>query len=156
MNSWSFSGHCAADAETRFTPAGDAIVSFSVGVKSGYGEKASTTWARCSMFGKRGQAVADYLLKGQLVGVVGELSAREWEDKQGQKRTSIEVRVNELTLLGKKQGGASQPEAPRPQQAPQPSAPPRQAAPPAGGGFADMSDDIPFDRLARGMASYIV
>jgi len=101
MNNWNFTGNLGGDAETRFLPKGDAIVSFSVGVKSGYGEKASTTWARCAMFGKRGEAVSQYLVKGQLVGISGELSAREWEDKQGQKRTSIEVRVNDLTLLGK-------------------------------------------------------
>ena len=73
MNSWSFSGNLGQDAETRFTQAGEAVVSFSVGVKSGYGDKASTTWARCSMFGKRGEAVSQYLAKGQLVGIVGEV-----------------------------------------------------------------------------------
>lgn len=108
MNSWSFTGHCSADAEQRFTPSGESVVSFSVGVKAGYGDKATTTWARCQMWGKRGESVMAFLTKGQLVGVSGELSAREWEDKQGQKRTSIEVRVNDLTLLGKKPA-ASQP-----------------------------------------------
>lgn len=102
MNSWTFTGNLGNDAETKFTQSGDAIVSFSVGVKSGYGEKASTTWARCSMFGKRGQSVAEYLTKGQLVGIVGELSIREYQTKDGQTKTSTDVRVNDLTLLGKK------------------------------------------------------
>lgn len=152
MNSWNFTGNLGGDAETRFTPAGDAIVSFSVGVKSGYGEKASTTWARCSMFGKRGQAVADYLLKGQLVGVVGELSAREWEDKQGQKRTSLEVRVNDLTLLGKRNDG-ERPAQPTSSQQPAQRAPAQQQAP-AAGGFADFDSDIPFNYHARGIAGH--
>lgn len=90
------------DAETRFTQSGDPIVSFSVGVKSGFGDKATTTWANCSMFGKRGEAVAPYLKKGSLVGVVGEVSLREWQDKEGQKRVNLDVRVNDLTLLGGK------------------------------------------------------
>lgn len=132
MNSWSFTGNIGNDAESRYLPNGDAVVSFSVAVKAGYGEKASTTWARCSMFGKRGESVAPYLTKGQLVGVVGELSAREWTTKDGQTRTSIEVRVNDLTLLGKKEGSD------RPQQA----QPKQEAA--QGSGFDDFTDDVPF------------
>ena len=104
MNVWSFTGNLGGDCETRYAKSGDPIVSFSVGVKSGFGDSASTTWARCSLFGKRGESVAPYLTKGQLVGVTGEMTAREWTDKQGQTRTSIEVRVNDVTLLGKKDG----------------------------------------------------
>jgi single-strand DNA-binding protein len=128
MNNWNFTGNLGNDAETRFAPSGDAIVSFSVGVKAGYGEKATTTWARCSMFGKRGQAVSEYLTKGQLVGISGEMSAREWNDKEGNKRTSIEVRVNDLTLLGKPSHS-------------QPAAQPAQKAAQADTGF---DDTVPF------------
>lgn len=130
MNVWAFTGNLGRDAETRYTPGGDAIVSFSVGVKSGFGDKATTTWARCAMFGKRGQAVADYLKKGQLVGVSGEVSLREWDDKDGAKRSSLEVRVNDLTLLGKRDG----------QQDRQPSS---SNAGSSGAGFGDF-DDAPF------------
>lgn len=125
MNSWSFTGNLGGDAETRFTQNGDAIVSFSVGVKSGYGEKASATWARCSMFGKRGQAVADYLVKGQLVGIVGELTIREYQTKSGETKTSADVRVNDLTLLGKRDGEQKQ----------------QKQAPATSG---ELEDDIPF------------
>ena len=104
MNAWQFTGNIGKDAESRFLPNGDPVVSFSVGVKSGYGEKATTTWARCAMFGKRAESVSQYLTKGQLVGISGEVTLREWNDKEGQKRNSLEVRVNDLTLLGKKDG----------------------------------------------------
>lgn len=137
MNSWNFTGNLGKDCESRFTQNGDPIVSFTVAAKSGYGDKAMTTWARCSMFGKRGEAVAPYLLKGQQVAVVGELSAREWTDKEGLKRTSIEVRVNDLTLLGK-----------RPDATPQRQQPAQRPAPAQhhdSGSVADMdSDDIPW------------
>lgn len=139
MNCWSFTGNLGNDAEQRSTPNGDAVVTFSVGVKSGFGDRATTTWARCAMFGKRGESVAPYLVKGQLVGVTGELSAREWDDKSGQKRTSIEVRVSDLTLLGKRDGSQqSESHAPRQQAAPQ------KPAASNGGGFGDFDDDIPF------------
>lgn len=132
MNAWQFTGNIGKDAESRFLPNGDPVVSFSVGVKSGYGEKATTTWARCAMFGKRAESVSQYLTKGQLVGISGEVTLREWNDKEGQKRNSLEVRVNDLTLLGKKDGQQSaQPrqQAPAPQQA---------------DSFGDFSDDAPF------------
>lgn len=130
MNVFNFTGNLGGDCETRYTQAGKAVVSFSVAVKAGFGENASTTWVRCSMFDKRAEAVSPYLTKGQLVGVSGEFSAREWEDKQGQKRTSIEVRVNDLTLLGKKA------DEPREQHQPQSRAKPQ--AP------AYDQDDVPF------------
>ena len=132
MNAWQFTGNIGKDAESRFLPNGDPVVSFSVGVKSGYGEKATTTWARCAMFGKRAESVSQYLTKGQLVGISGEVTLREWNDKEGQKRNSLEVRVNDLTLLGKKDG----------QQAAQPrqQAPAQQQA----DTFGDFSDDVPF------------
>ena len=132
MNAWQFTGNIGKDAESRFLPNGDPVVSFSVGVKSGYGEKATTTWARCAMFGKRAESVSQYLTKGQLVGISGEVRLREWNDNEGQKRNSLEVRVNDLTLLGKKDGQqAAQPrqQAPAPQQA---------------DSFGDFQDDVPF------------
>lgn len=137
MNSWNFTGNLGGDCETRHLPNGDPIVSFTVAVKAGYGDKATTTWARCSMFGKRGESVAPYLLKGQLVGISGELSAREWTNKEGLKQTSIEVRVSDLTLLGKRDGQSAA--APQRQQ-------PRPAAPAAGpaANLADMDNDIPW------------
>ena len=138
MNSWSFSGNLGRDCEKRFTPSGDAVVSFSVGVKSGFGDKATTTWVNCAMGGKRGEAVAEYLKKGQLVGISGEVTLREYQDKEGQKRSSLDVRVNDLTLLGKKEGGSDSREKQH-RQAPSQYVPPKPT-----GNFDDLGDDIPF------------
>lgn len=132
LNVWTFTGNLGNNCETKYTQKGDAVVTFSVGVQSGFGDKATTTWARCSLFGKRGESVAPYLLKGQLVGVSGELSAREWQNKDGQTNTSIEVRVNDVQLLGKKDG--------QQQAAPQRQAHRQQAPKPAQDDF----DDVPF------------
>lgn len=127
MNSWNFTGNLGRDAETRFTPSGDAVTSFSVAVKAGYGEKATATWVNCKMWGKRGEAVAQYLNKGALVGVVGEVSMREWEDKEGQTRTALEVRVNDLTLLSKQERQQERQQAKKPDPV-----------------FDNLDDDIPF------------
>lgn len=103
MNQFIFSGNLGRDAEQRFTPSGDSVVSFSVPAKSGYGEKAKTTWIRCTMFGKRGDSVLPYLKKGQQVIVSGEFSLNEYQDKEGQKKASPECNVRELDLIGKKE-----------------------------------------------------
>ena len=147
MNSWNFTGNLGRDCDTRYTQSGDAVVSFSVGVKAGFGDKATTTWANCSMFGKRGEAVSQYLKKGTLVGIVGEVNLRDYQDKEGQKRYSLDVRVNDLTLLGGKQSGESAPsEKPQQRNA--------QGAPKAS--ISDMDDDIPFTPHGAGRSWRVI
>jgi single-strand DNA-binding protein len=104
MNSWNFVGNLGRDAETRFTPSGDAITNFSVAVKAGYGKNEVTTWVNCTMFGDRGENVAQYIKKGNQIAVNGEWLLRDWVNKEGVKQSSLECRVNNVTLLGKKDG----------------------------------------------------
>ena len=149
MNSWNFTGNLGNDCEQRYTQSGDSVVSFSVGVKSGFGDKATTTWAKCAIFGKRGESVAPYLKKGTLVGISGEVNNREYQDKEGQKRYSLDVRVNDLTLLGgKSDRSESAPSQPKQEQ--------RNAQGAQGGAFDDMSDDIPFTRHGAGKAWRVI
>ena len=142
MNSWNFTGNLGRDCDTRYTQSGDAVVSFSVGVKAGFGDKATTTWANCSMFGKRGEAVSAYLKKGTLVGIVGEVDHRKYQNKEGQDHYSLDVSVNDLTLLGGKKD--SEP-------APQRNA---QGAPRTS--IENMDDDIPFQRHGAGKAWRVI
>lgn len=137
MNVFCFTGNLGKDAEQRYLPDGTSIVLMSVPCKSGYGDKAVTSWLRCSMFGKRGESVLPYLKKGQSVGVTGEFAAREYTDKEGQQRLSLEVRVNDLTLLGSKDKGGSQETQHR--QAPNPK--PQREFPDE---FDDLDSEIPF------------
>lgn len=120
------------DPEQRHTAGGDSIVNFNAAVDSGFGDKKVTTWLRCNMWGKRGESVLPYLSKGSQVAISGELSNREWTDKEGQKKLSLEVRINELTLLGGKQSGQNN------------SAPEQPAANKHKPSFDDLGDDIPF------------
>lgn len=107
MNSLNFTGGLGRDAETRFTPSGDAITSFSVALTSGYGEKKITTWLNCSLFGKRGDSLAPYLKKGAQVAISGEFTARPYTTKEGIEKLSLDVRVNDLTLIGGKADGGN-------------------------------------------------
>jgi single-strand DNA-binding protein len=77
---------------------------------SGYGDKAVTTWLNCSLWGKRAETLAPMLLKGTQIAITGELTNRSYADKSGVNKFSLELRVNDITLLGKKQ---SEPSAPR-------------------------------------------
>jgi single-strand DNA-binding protein len=144
MNSLNFTGGLGRDCETRFTAKGDAITSFSVALTSGYGESKLTTWLNCSIFGKRGESLAPYLVKGAQVAISGEFSARPYTSKAGEEKLSLEVRVNELTLLGKKDssdsGGVH---GTRTQSKTEQSSAPAKAAP-GGNNFDDFEDDIPF------------
>jgi len=148
MNIYSFTGRLARDSETRFTPGGMAICSFSVAVDYGFGENKGTNWLRCSLFGKRAEGqLPKYLVKGTQVAISGELRIREYDDKEGNKRTSVEVSVDKLDLIGGRteQQGNNAPQRPQqyqhmPAQGEQPY---RQGTDP----FADnvvVDDDIPF------------
>lgn len=101
MNVINFTGNTGREASTKFLTDGTAVTSFSVALASGYGEKKITTWLNCTIFGKRGEAVCGYIKKGTLVGVSGEFTARPYQ-KDGVERLSLEVRVNDVTLLGGK------------------------------------------------------
>ena len=163
INVFTFSGNLGQDGEKRFTASGDSVVSFSVPVKSGFGDKAITSWIRCSMFGDRGGKVLPYLKKGQLVGVSGEFAARPWKNKDGQDQVSNEVRVNSLELLGSKSEGGQRGNhnsenyatgndgyAPAPQRS-------AQGAPPPKRNFDDLGDDIPFaPHAARGVLGHVI
>lgn len=86
-------GGLTRDAELRRTGNGDPILNFSVGVSEGR-DKPSTYFS-CSLFGKRGEALEQYLRKGTKVTVCGDLSTREHDGK-----TYLQVRADQVTLQG--------------------------------------------------------
>lgn len=101
-------GNLGRDADTRYTPNGDAVVNFSLPITSGYGKHEVTTWLNCSLWGKRGESVLPYLKKGTLVGVQGEFQARTYNDKEGNEKMSLELRVSDLKLLGNRTSATSE------------------------------------------------
>ena len=108
MNKITCTGRIAADAELKYTPAGDPIAEFRLASDVGFGEKKTTNWFRCSLFGKRGESLAPHLAKGTQVTVFGTLTLREWTNKEGAKQLSPDLRIDEIELQGGKKDGASQ------------------------------------------------
>lgn len=139
MNSITVAGQLGKDAEIKYLNNGDPVASFSVA--DSQGKDKPTIWWRCSLFGKRAESLAPYLLKGQAVTVTGTLTEREYTDKDGAQKKAQEVRVNDVALQGGKREESA---APAQRQAPAPRPQARAAAAPASSGFDDMDSYIPF------------
>jgi single-strand DNA-binding protein len=124
-------GHLGRDPDIK-TVGQSQVVEFSVAYSQKSKDAEITTWFRCSYWGERAVKVAQYLSKGKAVCVVGGLSEREYEAKDGTKKKSLEVRVDNLTLLGGRDdaGAGGAPAAHRPA-APAAGADARPSQPPA-------------------------
>jgi single-strand DNA-binding protein len=90
-------GNLGRDPEMRYTPNGKPVTQFSVAVShskpDGQGGwiDDGTDWYRVSVFGDRAERVAEQLRKGNRVFVEGRFKTREFEGKDGEKRTSLDV-----------------------------------------------------------------
>lgn len=93
-------GRLGRDPETRYTSGGGAVCNFSLAVDEvSKGEK-TVTWFRIACFGKQAEIAQQYLTKGSLVFVDGRLSIREYQGREGDKKTSVEVLCNNFRMLG--------------------------------------------------------
>jgi single-strand DNA-binding protein len=133
-------GNLGRDAELRYTPSGAAVLNFSIATtetwkdKTTNEKKESTEWHKVVLWGRVAESLNEYLVKGKQVYVEGRLQTRQWEDKEGQKRHTTEVRGDRVVLLGSaggRAGSAGRSESP-------------ESAPSAGEGPALTDDDIPF------------
>lgn len=103
-------GNLGRDPETRYTPNGAMNVQFTMAVSRRFTDQSGqqqerTTWFRVTGWGRLAETLdsltqSGYLVKGKQVFVLGTLEAREYQDQQGQTRTSLDVRAEEVQLLG--------------------------------------------------------
>jgi single-strand DNA-binding protein len=93
-------GRVGKDAELRSTNSGEKFLSFSVGSDIGYGQNKKTIWLDCSIWGKRGESLAQYITTGSSVTVIGEFGQRSYQNKQGETVTATTVKVMEVALQG--------------------------------------------------------
>lgn len=131
-------GYLGRDPELRYTPGGTAVCDFSVATSERRRDAAGesndiTTWFRVSVWGKQAEFANQYLAKGRLVYIEGRLRQEEFTDREGNRRSSLQVNASDVQLLG-----------PRPDEA---SGTPKQQPParPATENPGDHGDDdIPF------------
>ncbi|MBK7320245.1 MAG: single-stranded DNA-binding protein [Anaerolineales bacterium] len=105
LNKVQIIGHLGKDPEMRYTPSGKPVTTFSVAVSRSWnsadGERHSETeWFNVVAWGNLAEICKQYLVKGQQVFVEGRLQTRRWDDKEGQKHTSVEIVANEMMMLG--------------------------------------------------------
>ena len=100
-----FIGNLGRDPEMRYTPNGKPVTQFSVAVshskpdgQGGWVDE-GTDWFRVSVFGDRAERAAEQLRKGNRVFVEGRFKTREFEGKDGQKRTSLDVIADNVISL---------------------------------------------------------
>ena len=129
-------GRLGRDPETRYTSSGQAVCNFTLATDETFKDRAGerqkrTEWHRIVMWGRQAEIAQQYLRKGSLVYLEGRIQSRQWDDSEGNKRTTVEIVANVMRMLG-----------PRAEAAP-PEAEPAAAA--EEGPAPEISDeDIPF------------
>jgi single-strand DNA-binding protein len=127
-----FSGlvRIGSDPELRFIPSGKAVLTFSAASSTGFGDKQKTLWLRATYW-NNAEKMKEFLVKGNQISITGELSQTEYQAKDGSTKTSLDLNVHSIDLVGsKKEGGQAPQQAPQPRQAPANDLP--------------FDDDIPF------------
>ena len=105
-------GRLGRDPETRYTGGGQAVANFSVATDESYKDKNGerqkrTEWHKIVVWGKQAEIAQRYLKKGSLIFIEGRIQSREWQDKEGQKRTSFEIVASNFRMLGGRAEGAA-------------------------------------------------
>lgn len=105
-------GHLGRDPEMRYTPSGRPVTTFSVATSRSWssndGERhQETEWFNVVAWGNLAEICKQYLSKGQQVYIEGRLQTRKWEDKEGNKHTSVEIVANEMMILGDRRENSS-------------------------------------------------
>ena len=92
-------GNLTKDPETRTTPNGNTVCSFTVAVNRKKVSEPTTDFFRVNAWGKLGELCARFLGKGRKVAVVGELQARTYDNKDGKTMLSLDVVADEVEFL---------------------------------------------------------
>lgn len=104
-------GRLVRDAELKYTSSGYPICKFSLAInrrrKQGDQWVEEANFFDINLWGKRGEAITQYLTKGTQVGIQGELRQNKWE-QDGQPRSKVEITANDIQLLGGGRGGSNQ------------------------------------------------
>ena len=109
MNIFVGAGRLASDPEVKYTQSGKAVCQFRLAIDDGYGENKKTNFIPIVVWGKQAESCANCLTKGQNAIIEGRIQVRQYEAKDGTKRTATEV-VSRHVEFGAKPRGAQQEE----------------------------------------------
>ncbi|MEX0945155.1 MAG: single-stranded DNA-binding protein [Balneolaceae bacterium] len=135
-------GRLGQDPEVRYTQANTAVATLSVATTERYKDKngelqENTEWHRVVAWGRLAEICQEYLKKGSLAYFEGPIQTREWEDKDGQKRYTTEIKALNMQMLDSK--GSSDSSGPSTG-----SSKPATSTAKIDDSFDDMDDDLPF------------
>lgn len=91
-------GNVCADPEVRNTPNGKMVCEFRL-ASNGFG-KDDTEFYRCVAWERKAEVIAEHVKKGSKLAVQGRIKTREWEDKDGNKRYTQELIINDFEFCG--------------------------------------------------------
>lgn len=115
LNNCTIQGRLTRDPELRYTASNTPVASFTLACsrshKNANGEY-DTDFIDCTAFGKTAEFVKNWFTTGMMAIVVGRIQSRNWEDRNGNKRTSIEINANEVLFGESKKDKQSAPAAP--------------------------------------------
>jgi single-strand DNA-binding protein len=136
-------GRLGKDPELRYTQSGSGVATFSLATdrqwKGQDGQKQrETTWHNIVVWGKRAEVVKEYLTKGQQIYIEGRIVNRSYDDKEGNKKYTSEVVLEDFAFLGSRSETAGSPGT-----GSESSYQPDSAPPPPSGEASD-DDDLPF------------
>lgn len=94
LNSVTLTGNLTRDIELKTTTGGTQVANATIAV-NGYKE-GDTSFIDLVLFGKTAEVASKYTSRGQQIGVTGRIQQRSWDDKDGKKRSTIEVVVDNL------------------------------------------------------------
>lgn len=100
-------GRLTHEPELRQTGTGHSVCSFSIAVNNGYGENRRTDFINCVAWNKTAEFVSRYFTKGKMIIVIGRITTRAWEDKNGKKCYATDVVADEVSF-GESKGTASE------------------------------------------------
>ncbi len=103
-------GNLGRDSELKYTPSGAAVATLNLATTEVWNDRNSqrqekTEWHRVVLWGKQAESLQEYLTKGKQIYVEGRLQTRQWDDKDGNKRYTTEIKADRITLLGGGGGG---------------------------------------------------
>jgi single-strand DNA-binding protein len=103
INSVTFTGRLTKDAVLKTLPTGTRLCNFSIANNTGWGSYAKTMYLEVNLWGKTGESLEKYLLKGSMVGVTGSLELQKWTSNQdGQEKQKLVISCRECILMGSK------------------------------------------------------
>jgi single-strand DNA-binding protein len=102
INTVTLLGRLGKDVDLKYTQSGKAVATLTLAVDDGYGESKHTSWFNIVCWNKTAENVAKYCVKGSQVAITGRLSQRSWDDKDGNKRYTIEVIADRVQFIGAK------------------------------------------------------